>query len=72
MNDTDTMQTAYATTLTQLFAVYFDSLTNANGDTTAAATALEDFKRGVALARQARDTAINAVQSPARPPNIHV
>lgn len=72
MNDTDTIQTAYATTLTQLFAVYFDSLTSADGNTTAAAAALDDFKRGVALARQARDAAVTAVQSTARSPNIRV
>lgn len=72
MNDTDTIQTAYGATLTQLFAVYFDSLTSAGGNATAAASALDDFKRGLALARHARDAAIDAVQSGARPPNVEI
>ncbi|HEX7324014.1 MAG TPA: hypothetical protein VF292_01495 [Rhodanobacteraceae bacterium] len=67
MGDTDTIQTAYADTLIQLFSVYFDSLSSADGDAATEATALAAFRQGVTLARRARDKAVVVVQQAAQP-----
>ena len=61
MNDTDTIQSAYAEALTKLFSVYFGALGTAGGDTSAEAQAASDFKAGIALARRARDQAVTFV-----------
>lgn len=62
MNDTDTIQSAYADTLTTLFSVYFGALVSAEGRVTTEAQAASDFQNGLTLARRARDQAIEFVK----------
>ena len=62
MTDADTIQTAYADTLTELFAVFFEALTDSRGNAQADAVARSRFAAGIALARKARDQALQLVQ----------
>ncbi len=62
MNDTDIVQTAYAAALTRLFAVFVDGLVAADGDTEQQARAATAFKSGLAMARTARDQALQMVR----------
>ena len=63
MNDTDIIQSAYADELTRLFSVCFNALVSATGRTAAETQAADEFKNGLALARRARDQAIEFVQT---------
>lgn len=58
MNDREIIQAAYATALEQLFADYLSALAGSAGDAAADATALANFRKGVALARRARGQAL--------------
>lgn len=58
MNDTDIIQTAYADALTRLFAVFVEGLVAAADDADRRAQAAAKFKSGLALARTARDQAL--------------
>lgn len=62
MNDTDTIQTAYADALTRLFAVFVEGLVAAGADAEQQAHAAAAFKAGLALARAARDQALKIVR----------
>lgn len=62
MNDAQIIQSAYADTLTKLFAVFFDTVAASGGNSTAAAEAADDFRKGIALARSARDQALQLVK----------
>lgn len=62
MNDTDIIQSAYAVALTTLFSVYFSALVSAEGRGSAETQAATDFQNGLALARRARDQAIEFVR----------
>ena len=62
MNDTDIIQAAYADALTKLFAVYFDAPAFAGGRISAETLAANDFENGIALARRARDQALEFVK----------
>ena len=61
MSDIDIVQSAYADTLTTLFSVYFSALVSAEGRGSAETLAASDFQNGLALARRARDQAIEFV-----------
>ncbi|MGH8183159.1 MAG: hypothetical protein ACREPH_05815 [Rhodanobacteraceae bacterium] len=61
MNDSEIIQSGYAKTLDELFSDYFSALAGASGDAATEAQALADFRKGVALARQARQQALVAV-----------
>ena len=61
MNDTDTIQSAYADSLTTLFSVYFSALVSAEGREQAETQAANDFQNGLVLVRRARDQAIEFV-----------
>ncbi|HLI17413.1 MAG TPA: hypothetical protein VKV22_03975 [Rhodanobacteraceae bacterium] len=62
MSDAQIIQSAYAETLSKLFAVFFDALSASGGNSTAATQAADDFGKGIALARKARDQALQLVQ----------
>jgi hypothetical protein len=61
MNDREIIQAAYAAALEQLFADYLSALAGGAGDAAADATALANFRKGVALARRARGQALAVV-----------
>lgn len=61
MNDNEIIQSAYARVLDELFSDYFNALAGAGGDAATEAQALADFRKGVALAHQARQQALSAV-----------
>ena len=63
MKDTDIIQSAYAAELTRLFSVYFNGLVMAAGRAPAEAQAADQFNNGLALARKARDQAVEFVQA---------
>jgi hypothetical protein len=63
MQDSDIIQSAYADELTRLFSVYFSALVSATGRTSAEAQAAGEFNNGLALARRARDQAVQFVQA---------
>ena len=62
MDDTKTLQDAYADELSGLFSVLFRSLAAAGGDKAEEAKAEEAFKSGLAVVRRARDKALEFVK----------
>lgn len=67
MKDSDIIQSAYADELTRLFSVYFSALVSATGRTSAETQAADEFNNGLALARRARDQAVEFVQAGTSP-----
>jgi hypothetical protein len=67
MKDSDIIQAAYADELTRLFSVYFSALVSATGRPAAETQAAGEFNNGLALARRARDQAVEFVQSGTSP-----
>ena len=62
MDDTKTVQSAYANEVSELFSVFFKSLVIAGGDKAAEVKAEEAFKRALSVARKARQKALELVK----------
>lgn len=58
MNNQEIIEAAYQNAVKDLFAMFFDSLTAANGDEDQERRADERFARGIAIAKNARTRAL--------------